>query len=140
MRSLRLQPWLPLVLLAAALVSSGRAQPLDPLDFTSLGTLNLPAGDYTIDTDALTIYDNTASGVPLFTGVVDDQNGQADYLGGIWDPVANPGQLGIPEIAVFTFDNIDLQPTANISITGTARSPCSPKATPRSARRFRLTG
>ena len=95
------------------------AQPLDPLDFSSLGTLNLPAGDYTIDTDTLTIFDNTAPGVPLFTGVADDQNGQADYFNGVWDPVANPGQLGIPEIAVFTFAGIDLQASANVTITGT---------------------
>ncbi|TWT47610.1 hypothetical protein [Botrimarina hoheduenensis] len=105
--------------LAGLLFSSPAfAQPLDPLDFASLGTLNLPAGDYTIDTDTLKIFDNTAPGVPLFTGVADDQNGQADYFDGVWDPVANPGQLGIPEIAVFTFDGIDLQPSANIKITG----------------------
>ncbi|MEO1496507.1 MAG: hypothetical protein AAFV43_05095 [Planctomycetota bacterium] len=93
-------------------------QPLDPLDFASLGTLNLSAGDYTIDTDTLTIFDNAAPGVPLFTGVADDQYGQADTFAGVWDPVANPGQLGIPEIAVFTFDGIDLQPSANVTISG----------------------
>lgn len=105
--------------LSALLGNLASAQPLDPLAFASLGTLNLPAGDYTIDTDTLMIYDNAAPGVPLFTGVADDQNSQADTFGGVWDPVGNPGQLGIPEIAVFTFDGIDLQPSANITITGT---------------------
>ncbi|MEO0530599.1 MAG: hypothetical protein AAF266_08485, partial [Planctomycetota bacterium] len=113
------QSVLPLVLLAVGPLSSTHAQVLDPLDFASLGTLNLPAGNYTIDTDTLTIFDNAAPGVPLFTGVVDDQNGQADTFGGVWDPVASPGQLGIPEIAVFTFNGIDLQPSANVTITGT---------------------
>jgi len=81
------------------------SQPLDPLSFTSLGTLNLTSGDYTIDTDTLTIVDNTAPGVALFTGVVDDQNG-----------TAMPGV--VPEIAVFAFNDIDLDPTANVAITG----------------------
>lgn len=104
--------------LALLIGTAVSAQPLDPLEYASLGTLHLSAGDYTIDTDTLTIIDNTAPGAPLFTGVVDDQNGQADYFGGVWAPVANPGQLGVPEIAVFTFDAIDLQPTANGTITG----------------------
>lgn len=104
--------------LAWLVTSESMSQSLDPMDFASLGTLNLSAGDYTIDTDTLSIFDNAAPGVPLFTGVVDDQNGQADYFNGVWDPVANPGQLGIPEIAVFTFDDIDLQPSANVTITG----------------------
>ncbi|MEM8865112.1 MAG: hypothetical protein AAGF31_06145 [Planctomycetota bacterium] len=118
MRNRCLRSVLTLALSAFGLVSSTHGQTLDPLDFASLGTLNLPAGDYTIDTDTLTIFDNTAPGVPLFTGVADDQNGQADYFNGVWDPVANPGQIGIPEIAVFTFDGIDLQPSANVTITG----------------------
>jgi hypothetical protein len=79
---------------------------LDPLDFPSLGPLNLTGGAYTIDTDALTIVDNAAPGVPLFTGVVDDQGG-----------MAQPGV--VPEIAVFAFDAIDLDPSATITITGT---------------------
>jgi hypothetical protein len=89
------------------------AQPLDPLDFTSLGTLNLAGGSFTIDTDTLTLVDNGAPGVPLFTGVVDDQDGIADSFGGV------PGPLGIPEVAVFTFDSINLASTASITVTGT---------------------
>lgn len=99
---------------ASLFVGVSHAQPLDPLDFASLGTLNLSAGDYTIDTDTLTIFDNAAPGVPLFIGVADDQNGTADYFGGNWVP----GTQGIPEIAVFTFDAIDLSPTASVTITG----------------------
>jgi len=91
------------------------AQPLDPQDFTSLGTLNLAGGSFTIDTDALTIVDDAAPGTPLFAGVADDQNGTADYLNGVWDP----NSLGIPEIAVFAFDDIDIQSTATITVTGT---------------------
>ena len=81
------------------------SQPLDPLTFTSLGTLNLAAGNYTIDTDALTIVDDNTPGVALFTGVMDDQNG-----------TAAPGV--VPEIAVFAFNDIDLDPAANVAIKG----------------------
>lgn len=107
-----------LVSLFLTACATTQAQQLDPLDFASLGTLDLPAGDYTIDTDTLTIFDNTAPGVLLFTGVADNQNGKADYFNGVWDPDNIPGQLGIPEIAVFTFNDIDLQPSANVTITG----------------------
>lgn len=100
--------------LVGLLGTTTSAQPLNPLDFMSLGTLNLSAGDYTFDTDTLTLFDNAAPGVPLFTGVADDQGGRADYLNGNWVP----GTLGIPEIAVFTFDGIDLQPSANVTING----------------------
>ena len=100
---------LVLVVSAAAPVHAG---PLNPRAFTSLGTLNLAGGNFTIDTDALTISD---SGGVLFTGVADDQNGTSDYFNGNWVP----GSVGIPEIAVFTFDDIVMQSTANITVTGT---------------------
>jgi len=99
---------------AICLPTTAMAGPgLDPQAFTSLGTLSWSSGDYTIDTDALTIVDDTASGTPLFTGVVDDQEGTADSFGGV------PGPLGIPEIAVFTFDAVTIDGTANVSIVGT---------------------
>lgn len=94
---------------------SVHADPLNPLDFTSLGTLNLSGGSFTIDTDALTIVGDADPNTPLFTGVADDQNGAADFLNGVWVP----GSMGIPEIAVFTFDDIDLPSSANITMTGT---------------------
>ncbi|MEP4078990.1 hypothetical protein [Haloferula sp.] len=103
------------LLLFAKTATISHAAPLDPDDFTSLGTLNLAGGDFVIDTSAMTITDVTGGGSTLlFTGVSDDQGGTADYLGGVWVPAS----LGIPEIAVFTFDDINLQATANISITG----------------------
>ena len=90
---------------------------LDPVDFSSLGILDLSNASYTIDTDSLTIVDDAAPGTPLFTGVVDDQDGTADFVGGVWVP----GSMGIPEIAVFTFDDIDIQSTANITVNRHAR-------------------
>jgi len=48
-------------------------------------------------------------------GVSDNQNGTADFLNGVWIPVS----MGIPEIAVFTFDDVNLQSTANTTVTGT---------------------
>jgi len=104
------------VIVACCVLSNqAHAQPLAPDAFSSLGTLNLSDGDYTIDTDTLTIFNNAAPEVALFTGVADNQGGAADYLNGDWVP----GSMGIPEIAVFTFDGIDLAPTANVTITGT---------------------
>jgi hypothetical protein len=68
-----------------------------------LGTLNLAGGNFVINTDTLTI---SGTGGTLFTGVADDQNSQAA-----------PGV--VPEIAVFSFDQITLDPTATIDVTGT---------------------
>jgi hypothetical protein len=82
------------------------AQPRDPHDYASLGTLNLAGGAFTIDTDALTISDSSGGGGVLYTGVADTQGG-----------AASPGV--VPEIAVFTFDDIMLDVTANVTITGT---------------------
>jgi hypothetical protein len=103
------------VILVPLLPGIARAQFLSPSSFSSLGTLNLAGSNYTIDTDALTIVDEAVPGTPLFTGVADDQNGRADLLNDVWDP----NSQGIPEIAVFTFDEIDLQSTANITVVGT---------------------
>lgn len=97
----------------ASAASPALADVLDPEDFASLGTLAWSSGSYTINTDLLTIVDNAAPGTPLFSGVVDDQNGAADSFGG------NPGPLGIPEIAVFTFASIAIDGTANVTIVGT---------------------
>lgn len=94
-----------------------QGKPFDPFDFSSLGTLNLSSGDFTIDTDALTIFENTAPGVPLFAGVIDNQRGLADSFGPGGD-ATTVGPLGIPHAAVFTFDAIDLASTANITVTG----------------------
>jgi autotransporter-associated beta strand protein len=69
--------------------------PLDPNAFTSLGTLDVSAGTITINTDTLAI-----SGAASFTGVAMPQSGG-------------------PEIAVFTFDGIDILAGATIAVSGT---------------------
>ena len=102
-------------LLILALQHAAIAAALDPDDFTSLGTLSLTSGDYTFDTTAMTIVENSAPGTVLFTGVEDDQNGQADSFAGGSDTV---GVNGIPHIAVFTFDDISIDGTNSITITG----------------------
>jgi hypothetical protein len=106
--------YLVLIFTASASVT---AAPLDPLDFTSLGTLNLAGGSFTIDTDALSIIDDTDPNVPLFTGIIDDQGGAADSFGAGGD-VTTVGPLGVPHVAVFTFDAIDLANTASMTVTG----------------------
>ncbi len=103
-----------IALLAAAASSPAVAQPLDPFDFSSLGTLDLISGAYTFNTDTLTIVNNAAPGTPLFTGVVDNQGGTADYFNGTWVPGTN----GIPEIAVFAFDSVNLGAGATLSVSG----------------------
>jgi hypothetical protein len=95
------------ILIVAALIGIAfttqlHADLLNPTNFTSLGTFDVTNGAYVIDTDALTISDT--NGV-LFTGVLDDQGGQADSFGP-GTSVTNVGPLGIPYIAVFTFDDL----------------------------------
>lgn len=105
-------------LLGVAFTTQLHADLLDPLDFTSLGTFNVTNGGYIIDTDALTI--SQTNGVAtnlLFTGVIDNQGGQADSFGP-GTAVANIGPLGIPHIAVFTFDDLALDGTATFTVTG----------------------
>lgn len=98
--------WVPVVTGAA------QADQINPLDFASLGTLDLSAGNYVINTDSLQILDPNGPSL-LLTGVADNQNGQADSFGGL------PGPLGVPEIAVFTCDSINLSASANTTVTGT---------------------
>jgi len=106
------------VALLIAMVHAGlQAGPLSPLDYASLGTLDLTGGSYTIDTDALTITNDSAPGTPLFTGVIDDQGGQADSYGP-GAAVTTVGTQGIPHIAVFTFDSINIAAAVNLTITG----------------------
>jgi len=91
---------------------------LDPTAFASLGTFDTTAGgSFTIDTDALTITDDSAPGTPLFIGVLDDQGGTADSYGP-GGAVSSVGPAGIPHIAVFTFDDLRLGPASSITITG----------------------
>ena len=104
-----------LFFLLTAWTPYAHATSLDPDDFSSLGTLNLTSGDYTFDTTAMTIVENSAPGTVLFTGVEDNQDGQADSFGGGSTTV---GASGIPHIAVFTFDDITIDGTSSITIIG----------------------
>lgn len=84
------QFWL-LALGVALAASSAAAAPLDPTAFTSLGTLNLAAGTYTVNTDAMTL---TGPGTN-FTGVASGNT------------------------CVFTFADITIQAGAVVNCTGT---------------------
>jgi autotransporter-associated beta strand protein len=79
-----------LTLLSASTI----AAPLDPNAFTSLGTLDVTSGTLTINTDTLGI-----TGAAAFTGV-------------------SMAQSGGPEIAVFTFDDIDIAAAVTITVSG----------------------
>jgi hypothetical protein len=83
--------WCAAVLLAAAMPTRpSSADPLSPTAFASLGTLNITsAGTYSIDTSAA---------IPLLTV------GGTSYKGVLF----NQGTTFNPELAVFTFDNINL--------------------------------
>ena len=101
-------------LLGVAFTTQLHADLLNPTNFASLGTFDVTNGAYVIDTDALTI--SGTNGV-LFTGVMDNQGGQADSFGP-GTSVTNVGPLGIPYIAVFTFDDLALDGTATFTVTG----------------------
>ncbi len=109
-----------IVLAIAAIATPPRtaADGLDPLAFTSLGpSLTLLSGSLVINTGDVPACAGPSlvvNGGTAVCGAVDDQGGSADYLGGVWVP----GSLGIPEIAVFTFDEIDLQ-SGTVTVTGT---------------------
>jgi fibronectin-binding autotransporter adhesin len=70
------------------------ADPLNPLAFTSLGALSLNSGSITINTDTMQI-----TGAANFTGVSYAQSGGSN-------------------IAVFCFNNINLESNVNVTVTG----------------------
>lgn len=106
------------MLLGVVFTAEIHADTLDPLDFTSLGTFNVTNGGYIIDTDAVMITETNASSTNiLFTGVIDDQDGQADSFGP-GGAVTTVGSNGIPHIAVFTFDDLIMDGTATFTVTG----------------------
>lgn len=78
------------------IVGAAHGDPLDPNAYASLGSLN-PAGNVTIDTDALTM---TVSGGSTYIGVIQSQG------------------AGNPEIAVFVFDIVDIPFGVTVSATG----------------------
>ena len=77
------------------LATTADAAPLDPNAFTSLGTLNVTSGTLTINTDTLGI-----SGAAAFTGVVHVQG------------------AGLPDIAVFTFDELAIESGVTLNLIG----------------------
>ncbi len=89
------RPFWSLAVVFGLLAVSAQAVPLDPNAYTSLGTLNVGSGTLTINTDTLAI-----SGAASFTGVVQAQ------------------APGLPEIAVFAFDEIDVTGNVEVSVTG----------------------
>ena len=117
-RKMKINTTLLAVLLGIAVTTQLRADLLNPTNFTSLGTFDVTNGGYVIDTDALTISETNATSTnTLFTGVLDDQGGQADSFGA-GGAVTNVGPLGIPHVAVFTFDDLVMDGTATFAVTG----------------------
>jgi hypothetical protein len=82
------------ICLVVACIVTVQCAPLDPNAFTSLGTLDVSAGTLTINTDTLAI-----SGAAAFTGIATPQSGGS-------------------EIAVFTFDNIDVDAAVTVTFSG----------------------
>lgn len=83
----------------AALQEPASADFLNPLSFTSLGTLDLVAGAYTFDTSTQTLTDSGSN--VLFTGTTTTQASSFN-----------------PTIAVFDFDSIKLAAGAVVTVTG----------------------
>jgi hypothetical protein len=90
-----------------------RATPLDPLSFTSLGTLTVTSGTLTIDTSSLAM-----SGAASFTGVVHAQG------------------TNLPDLAVFTFDSISIASGATIMLRPLRRERRSRRGSARQRHRW----
>ncbi len=83
------------VSVALSMAAVGRADPLNPLDFPSLGVVTLPAGSYTIDTGATP---------PTISGPV--------------NLVGTSYGSGSSGIAVFSFDELTIPAGLTITVTG----------------------
>lgn len=114
MRSRPISPWTPVrefrravlsVALALPFVPSAQAISLDPTAFESIGSLTSPSGSVTLNTTNLSV-----------RGLLDVPSSPFPKL------VSGSGvlqsQAGGPDIAVFTFDDIDLGTGVDITITG----------------------
>ena len=95
----------PLVLLVAfAVASPSRAALTNPLTYNSLGSFDVGIGNaVTIDT---TLGELRVNGILAFTAAIDTQSGAANAAS------------GIPELAVFSFDEINVGPGVAITVTG----------------------
>jgi hypothetical protein len=91
----RMRFWMLVAGVCVGITPSALAAPLDPNGFTSLGTLNISSGMLTIDTSTLQV-----AGAASFTGVVHAQGG------------------GLPDIAVFAFDNINIGSGVTVTVSG----------------------
>ncbi len=85
--------------------TSAEANPLDPTAFGSLGTLNVNAGTLTFNTDTLTVTGGGA-GLSSTIGVV--------HVQGLEPGTGRP----LPDVAVFTFNNIVIDGTTNVVVQG----------------------
>jgi len=83
------------LLLSIALPRHSAADPLDPNNYASLGTLDVSSGSVTFDTDSLAV-----SGAFSGTGVVQPQG------------------TGLPDTAVFTFSGINLASGVAVNVVG----------------------
>jgi len=95
----------PLALLVAfAVASPSRAALTNPLAYSSLGSFDVGIGNaVTIDT---TLGELRVNGILAFTATIDNQGGLANAA------------AGIPELAVFSFDEINVGPGVAITVTG----------------------
>lgn len=77
---------------------------INPLAYSSLGSFEVGTGNaVVIDT---TLNEIRVNGILAFTGTVDNQAGAAD------------APAGIPELAVFSFDQISIAPGVTVTVTG----------------------
>ena len=91
-------------ILAAVAAAPARAALTNPLAYSSLGSFDVGIGNaVTIDT---TLGELRVNGILAFNAVFDAQSG-----------TANP-PAGIPELAVFSFDEINIGPGVAITVTG----------------------
>lgn len=91
-------------LLLGAVTSPLNAALINPLAYPSLGSFEVGIGNgVVIDT---TLREIRVNGILAFTGTVDNQSGAADAA------------AGIPELAVFSFDQIAIGPGVAVTVVG----------------------
>jgi hypothetical protein len=99
---------LSLLLLASLPATALRAGPLDPLAFTSLGTLQLTAGNYVIDSSVPVLKLQFGGPNVTFTGTLVSQG----------TPGGTPFWGFDPQVAMFDFDSISIAVGVNVYVSG----------------------
>ena len=90
--------------LILGIAPASRAALTNPLAYSSLGSFDVGIGNaVTIDT---TLGELRVNGILAFTAAIDTQGGSANAA------------TGIPELAVFSFDDINIGPGVAITVTG----------------------